>query len=105
MLEQVFDKGDVGAYAANTEFAQGTVHPRNRRFGRLGMGCNFNEKAVVIARNDTACIGRAPIKTNAHACGFAEGCDAAIVWNEVVLRVFCGDPCLERVAVEPHVVL
>ena len=105
MLEQVFDKGDVGAHAADTELAQGAVHAGNRRFGRLGVGCDLDEQAVVVARDDAACVGCAAVKADAHARGFAKGGDAAIVGDEVVLRVFCCDPRLKRVAVKSHVVL
>ena len=34
MLQQVFDEGDIGGHAPDAEFAQGPVHPGNRRLWR-----------------------------------------------------------------------
>ena len=94
MPQQVLDKGNIGRYAANTELAQGPIHPRNRLL-RCGRPCrDFDQQRIVIARDHPARIGRAAIKTNAHARGAAIGGDAAIIGDKVVLRILCCDPRL-----------
>src|SRR6056297_2927652 len=62
VFEQVFDEVDVGRHAANTEFAQGAVHPGNRRLWRLGVGRDLGQQAVVVAGDDPTGIGRAAVK-------------------------------------------
>ena len=100
MFQQVDDKFDVRRHAADTEFAQRPVHPRNRLFRRLRMCRHLDEKAVIIARDDAARIGRAAIQPDAIAGGRAVGRQAAIVGDEVVQRVFGGDAALHGVAVQ-----
>ena len=100
MFQQVDDELDVRRHAADAEFAQGAVHPRNRLFRRLGMGGHLDEQAVIIARDDAARIGRAAIQPDAVAGGRAVGGQAAIVGDEVVQRVFGGDAALYGMAVQ-----
>ena len=94
MLQEVLDKGDIGRHAANTEFAQGAVHAGDGLFRGWCPSCDLGQERVVIAGDDAARIGRAAIEADAHARGRAIGGDAAIVGDEVVLRIFGGDPGL-----------
>ena len=105
VLQEVLDKGDVGADAANTELAQGAVHAGNRLVRGWRPGGDLGQQAVIIPRDHAARIGRAAIQTDAHAGGRAVRGDAAIVGDKVVLRVFGGDPRLQGVAVQTDVVL
>ncbi len=105
MFQQVLDKGDVGRHAPDAEFTQGAVHPGNRRIGGLRMGGDLDQKTVVIARDHAAGIGRAAVKADAHAGGLAEGGDAAVIGDEIVLRVLGRDPGLQGVTVEADILL
>ena len=105
VLQQVLDKVDVGRHAANTEFAQRTVHTRNRLFRRLRPSRHLHQKRVVVARDYAARISRAAVQTDAHTGRRTIGGDPAIVGDKVVLRVFCSDPRLQRVAVQADVIL
>ena len=79
------------------------VHARDRHVWCRRFGGDLGQQAVVVTGNDPARIGRATIQTNAHACGFAIGGNAAIIGDKVVLRVFCGDPRLQRMARQHHI--
>ena len=105
VLQQVFDKGDVGRHATNTEFAQRAVHASDGHLGRRGLGRDLGQEAVVVTGDHPARIGCATIQTNAHASGFAVGSDTAIIGNEVVLRVFGCDACLQGMTGQHHVFL
>ena len=105
VLQQVFHESDVGTHTPDAEFAQGAVHPRDGLLRRLRLGGDLDQKAVVIARDHAARVGGAAVQTDAHACGLAEGSDAAIIGDEVVQRVFGGNPRLQCVAGQLHIVL
>ena len=100
MFEQVFDKGDVGGHAANAELAQRSVHPRNRHFRRRGPRRDFGQQRVVEPGDDRTGIGGAAVQPDAGAGGRAIHLDAAVVGDEVVQRVFGGDPALQGVTVQ-----
>ena len=61
------------------------------------------QQRIVEAGDDRARIGRAAVEPDAEAGRAAIGGDAAIVGNEILLRIFGGDAALQRVAVEPDV--
>ena len=105
VFQQVLDKGDIGADATDTEFAQGAVHPLDRLFGGRGPGGDLDQQAVVIARDDPAGISRAAVQTNAHARRGPVGRDAPVIGDEVVLRIFGGDPGLQRMPVQANIAL
>ena len=105
MLQQVFDKRDVGRHTANTELSQGTVHPRNRHLRCGRTGGYFGQEAVVIARDHRAGIRRATIQSNARASGRTVHLDAPVIRDKVILRVFGRDAALQRMTVQFHVVL
>ena len=105
VFEQVLDEGDVGGDPANAELAQGPVHPGDGGLGRLRLGGDLHQQAVVVARDHPARIGGAAVKPDAHAGRLAKGGDPAIIGDEVVLRILGGDPGLQRVAGQLHVVL
>ncbi len=105
VLQQVFDKGDIGADAANPELAQRAIHSGNRRLWGLRVRRHFDQQAVIKARDDAARIGGSAIKANTHARRFAKGGDAAIIGDKVVLRVLGRDARLQSVAVQVNLVL
>ena len=105
MFQQVDDEIDVRRHPPDAEFAQRPVHPRNRQLRRLRPGGDLDQQRVVVAGDDPARIGRAAIQTDAHAGGAAVGGQAAIIGDEVVLRVFGGDAALHGMAMQTDVVL
>ena len=105
VLQQVFDKRDVGADAPDTELAQGTVHPRDGHFGCRCPGRHLFQKRVVIPRDHGPRICRTAIEADAHSGGPPVSGDAAVVGNEVVLWVFRRDPRLQGVTMQRDVFL
>ena len=105
MFQQVDDKLDVRRHAADAKLAQRPVHARNRLFRRLGMGGYLDQKAVIMAGDHAARIGRAAIQTDAIAGGRTIGGQAAIVGDEIVQRVFGGDAALHGMAVQLYISL
>ena len=105
VLQQVLDEGDVGRNSAHAEFRECTAHAGNGLVGRLCPCRDLDEQRVIKARDHGPCIGGAAVKPYAHARCRAIGCDAAIVWNEVVLRILGGDTALQCMAIEANVFL
>ena len=70
---------------------------------RLGPGGDLDQKRIVIPGDDRACIGGAAVQTDAVAGGRSVGGQAAIVGDEVVLRVFGRHATLQGVAIQADV--
>ncbi|MPL71091.1 hypothetical protein SDC9_16859 [bioreactor metagenome] len=102
VLEQVDDEVDVGAHAADAELAQRAVHAVDGLVGGLRPGGHLHQQAVVIAGDDAARIGGAAVEPDPHAGRGAIGGDAAVIGDEVVLRVLGRHPALQRMARERH---
>ena len=99
MFEQIFDKSDIGADPADAKLAQRAVHTGNGFFWG-GRPCgDFHQQRVVIPRDHTAGVGCTAIKPNAHAGGAAIGGDTAVIWDEVILRIFGGNAGLQGMTV------
>ncbi|MCY1220949.1 hypothetical protein D9M72_329860 [compost metagenome] len=105
MADDRLEKGQVGCHTADAELPQRAVHAADRFEGVRRPGGNLDEQWVVEAGNDCTRIGGAAIETDAEAGRRAITGDAAIVRNEVLLRVFGGDAALQRVTVEADVFL
>ncbi len=102
VLQQVDDEVDIGRDAAHPELAQGPVHAADGAVGGLRPGRHLDEERIVEAGDDRAGIGGAAVQPDAVAGGGAVGGDAAVIGDEVVLRVLGRDPALDRVAGERH---
>src|SRR5690606_13194427 len=76
------------------------IHAGDRFLCRRGPRRDFLQKRVVIAGDHRAGIGRTAVETDAEASRPAIGGDAAVVGNEVLLRVLRGDPALQRMTVQ-----
>jgi hypothetical protein len=100
VFQKVDHELDVRRHAPDAEFAQGAVHAGDGLLGRLGMGRDLDQQRIVVAGDDRPRIGRAAIQPDAVPGGRAIGRQAAIVRDEVVQRVFCRHPALQRVAVQ-----
>src|SRR5690606_24447917 len=52
----VFDEGDIGLYAANTELAQRTLHTLHGHFVGMATGNHLNQEGIIERRNDRAAV-------------------------------------------------
>ncbi len=105
MGDDRFEEGEVGRHAADAEFAQRAVHAGDRLLRRRRPGGDLFQQRIVEAGDDRAGIGGAAVEPDAEAGRAAIGGDAAIVGDEVLLGIFGGDAALQRVAVQPDVLL
>jgi hypothetical protein len=103
--DQVVDERNVGAHAADAEFAQGAVHALDglREGGRPGR--DLDQQGVVVGRDDRAVVGGAPVEAHPEASRGAVGGDAAVVGDEPVLRILGGDAALNGEAAGLDLVL
>ena len=68
MVDDVFEKGNVGLDAANAKFAQRAVHAL-AGFGEFGSpGCHLYQKRIVIRSKHRSGVRRASVETNSEAC-------------------------------------
>ena len=105
MVDDRFEEGEVGRHAADAELAQRAVHAGDRLLRRRRPGGDLLQQRIVEAGDDRAGIGGAAVEPDAEAGRAAIGGDAAIVGDEVLLGVLGGDAALQRVAVQPDVLL
>lgn len=105
MANDGLEEGEVGRNTANSEFAQRAVHAADRFIRLRRPGRYLHQKRIVITGDDRPRIGRPAIQTNAEAGRRAVRRYTAVVGNEIVLRVFCGDTALQRMAVEADILL
>ena len=103
MPDQGFQEHQVGGHAADTKFAERPVHALDGLQGR-GRPCgDLFQQGIVKARDQGPRIRGAAVETDAEAGGAAIGGDAAVIGNEIVLRVLGGDPALDGMAVEADI--
>jgi hypothetical protein len=105
MADDVFEEGQVGGDATDTELAQRPVHALAGFLGRRCPGGDLFQQRVVETGDHRAGIGRAAIQADAEAGRAAIGGDAAIVGDEVLVGIFGGDAALHGMAVQLDLVL
>ena len=105
VFQQVFDKGDVSRHAADPEFAQCTIHSRNRCVRCRCPSGDLLQERVVIARDNGTGIGCPTVQPDAHTRGPAIRGDATIVGDEIVRWVLGRDPALDRMTRKLDLVL
>ena len=105
MRDDVLEEGEVGRDAADAELAERAVHARDRLLRRRRPGGDLLQQRIVEAGDDRAGIGGAAVEADAEAGRAAIGGDAAVIGDEVLLGVLGGDAALERVAVQPDLLL
>lgn len=98
-----FEEGQVRRDAADAEFAQGAVHPRDRPLRRRRPSGDLLQQWVVIAGDDCAGIGGAAVETDAETGRGTIAGDAPVVGNKVLVGILGGDPALHGVAVEADI--
>ena len=69
------------------------------------MGDRFYQKAVIVRRNDSACIGITAVQTDSFSGTGTVNGDLTGIRHEVVCRVFCGNTGLDRIAIAVNVIL
>ncbi len=102
---ELIQEAQVGYDAPDPEFPQRAMHARNGFFGGRRPGGDLHQQRVIGAGDDCAGVGSAGIQPHTKARGAAIRRDAAIVRNEVVFRILGGDPALQRMGIDPDLVL
>jgi len=98
VLDEVFEEGDVGFYAAHAEFAQRARHAVDGFVESQSRRDEFYEEGIEIGSDDGAAEGGATVEADAEAGGGTIGRQAAVIGDEMVLGVFGGDAALDGVA-------
>jgi len=99
------EEGEVGGDPADAEFTKRPVHALDRLLRRRRPGGDLFQQRIIVAGDHRAGIGRAAVKPDAEAGRAAIGRDAAVIRDEVLLRIFGGDAALKGMAVEANVLL
>ena len=105
MHDQLVEEAQVGRHAADAELPQRAVHARDRVLRRRRPRGHLHEQRVGTTRDDRAGVCGAGVEPDAEAGGAAIRRDAAVVRDEIVLRIFGRHAALHRVAVEADVLL
>ena len=102
VIDDVFQKLQIGRHPPNTKFAQGAIHAGGRLHRGRRPGGDFHQQGIVIRRNHRTRIGRAAIQTNAKAGSAAIGGEPAVIGREIVFRIFCRHTALQGMAIQPN---
>ena len=105
MLQQVFQKCDVGLHAADTEFLQAAQHLGHRDGMVQAPGGGLNQQRIIVRGDDRTREGIARVQTDAHAAAAAVGDELARIRHEIVQRVFRSDTALDSFAPDADLVL
>ena len=105
MLQQVFQKCDVGLHAADTEFLQAAQHLGHRDGMVQAPGGGLNQQRIIVRGDDGTREGIARVQTDAHAAAAAVGDELARIRHEIVQRVFRSDTALDGFAPDADLVL
>ncbi len=105
MLDQAFQKSEIGNHAADPELAQSAQHAVRHLVSAITPGGDLDQKRVVEAGYAGAGIGGARIQPDAEAGRAAVGRDRSIVRDEAVLRIFSRDAALHSLPVHHDSVL
>ena len=105
MAEEGFEKYQIGAHAANTELAQRAIHARYRFIRRRRPGRHFLQQRIVKRRDHRTRIGSAAVEPDTEAGGAAIGGQAAIIGNEIILRILRRHSALNGIAGHANFVL
>src|SRR5205085_6412197 len=94
VIDDVFDEGDVGFYAANAEFAERAVHAL-ASFGKVeSPSGDFNEQRVIVSGEHGPGICGPAVETNAEPRGGTIGGNFSVVRGEIFFGIFGGDSAL-----------
>src|SRR5581483_10122226 len=99
--DDIVQKGKIGRDTPDTVLGQRTCHAMDRFVRRGSPGRNFLQQWIVEARDNRTGVSRSAVDTNAKPHCTAIGGNPAVIWYEIVLRIFSGDPALERMTGKP----
>ena len=105
VVDDVFEKRNVGLDAAHAELAQRAVHALAGLCELAAPGRHLHQQRIVIRRDHRAAVRRTAVEPDAEARGRAVGGELSVIGHEVVGGILGGDAALQRVAVERHRVL
>ena len=105
MLDDVFQKRNVGLHPADAEFRERPVRALHRVLVGVRAGDELDEQRIVERRDERVAVAHAAVKPDAEAAGGAIRENPAVVRHEFIFRVFRGDPALNRVAVAGNFIL
>ena len=105
IADKLFQENKIGLHAADAELAQRAVHTARCFFGRGRPGRDFLQHRIVIRCDHSARVGGTTVQTNAEPVGTAISGDPAVIRDELVFRILGGDAALQRVTVQPDVIL
>src|SRR5690554_5401677 len=97
MLHDVFEEGDVGLDPPDTKFPQGPQHLAHGPLKGDRKRADFYKERVVIRGDHRTGMSVARIEPDAEATGTAIRDNAAPIREEVVFRIFGGDPALDGI--------
>jgi hypothetical protein len=95
VVDDVFQKGDVGLHAPNAELAQRTIHALAGLLEVAAPGGGLHQQGVVEGRNDRTAVSRAAVETDTETSGRAIGVDLAVIGQKLIGWVFGGDAALD----------
>ena len=105
MLQQVFQKSNVGLHAADTEFLQAPQHLGNGNFMGEAPGRGLNQQGIIIGSDHGTGKSVAGVQTDTHAAATAVGDELARIRHKVIQRVFRGNTALDGFAPDADLVL
>src|SRR5580658_3105477 len=105
MIDDVFQKRNVGFDAADAELAESTIHTL-ASFGKLrSPRRHFYEQRIIVGSEDGTGVSCATIEANSKARGGAIGGELAVIGRKVFSGVLRGNAALQSCAVEWNVFL
>ena len=105
VVNDVFDKGNIGFDPANTELAQSTIHALDGEIEALRRGGQLHEERVIKRGNDGTGIAHRAIQSDSKASGTSVADYLTIIGCKVLLGILRRDAGLYRVAVAWYFVL
>ena len=100
VVDEAFEKGDVGRDAADAELPQRTPHAVDRGFARRRPGGDLLQQRIVVAGDDRTGVGGAAVEADAEPGRGPVGGDPPVVGDEAVERVLGRDPALHGMAAQ-----
>ena len=98
VLDDVFQKVQIGCHAAHAKFAQRAPHAADGFIAVVPTGGDFHQQRIVKRRDDRAGVGGARVQPDTGTGGAAVGGQFAVIGREAFFRVFRGHPTLQRMA-------
>ena len=105
VIQDVRDERDVRLHAADVDLGQRADRSAAHALEGVVPARDLDQQRVIVRRNDRAGGGVSAVETDAEAAARTVRGDAAVIRREVILGILGGDPALDRVAVDPQVVL